>query len=86
MLAAMRDPDRDMAAVREAAGVPPDKHLIPIRLDLDDQRSVETAVDEVLDRVGAPDGVVHNAGVAGVGSIEEMPLDAWQHIFSTNLF
>ena len=38
------------------------------------------------DAVGAPDGLVHNAGVAAVGSVEEMPLNVWQQIFSTNLF
>lgn len=87
VLAAMRSADRDIAGVRESAGAPADdERLIPIRLDLDDQDSVDTAVAEITDRVGAPHGVVHNAGLAGVGSIEEMPIDAWQQIFSTNFF
>ena len=40
----------------------------------------------ILERVGAPDGVVHDAGIAGVGQLEEMPLEMWEQIFSTNLF
>jgi NAD(P)-dependent dehydrogenase (short-subunit alcohol dehydrogenase family) len=87
VLAAMRTPDRDLAALRaEAKAADGDPRLIPIRLDLDDDRSVAAAADEIVERVGAPFGIVHNAGVAGVGSIEEMPLDAWEQIFSTNLF
>jgi NAD(P)-dependent dehydrogenase (short-subunit alcohol dehydrogenase family) len=87
VLAAMRSPDRDISGVRAAAGAADDdERLIPISLDLDDQGSVDAAVAEISGRVGAPDGVVHNAGLAGVGSIEEMPIDAWQRIFSTNVF
>jgi NAD(P)-dependent dehydrogenase (short-subunit alcohol dehydrogenase family) len=78
VLAAMRNPDRDVGDL--------DPGIIPIRLDLDDDASVAAAAAEIVDRVGAPDGIVHNAGVAGVGSLEEMPLEAWQQIFSTNLF
>jgi len=87
VFAAMRNPDRDMAALRAEAGVGQgDPCLIPIRLDLDDDASIVAAVDEVLAHGGAPDGIVHNAGIAGVGSIEEMPIDAWQQIFATNFF
>jgi NAD(P)-dependent dehydrogenase (short-subunit alcohol dehydrogenase family) len=87
VLAAMRNPERDIAGLRAEAGAADrDPRLLPIRLDLDDQASVAAAVAEVAERVGAPDGVVHNAGIAGVGSIEEMPFDAWAQIVSTNLF
>ena len=48
--------------------------------------SIAAAAREVLDTVGAPDGVVHNAGVAGVGCVEEMPAAVFQQIFSTNFF
>ena len=78
VLAAMRNPDRDFADL--------DPGIIPIRLDLDDDSSVASATAEILERVGAPDGIVHNAGVAGVGSIEEMPIEAWQQMFATNVF
>ena len=38
----------------------------------------------ILDAVGAPDGVVHNAGVAGVGCVEEMPLKVMEEMLATN--
>lgn len=87
VLAAMRTPERDLAGLCAEAGVADgDPRLIPIRLDLDDDASVASAAAEIVERVGAPDGIVHNAGIAGVGSIEEMPFDAWAQIVSTNLF
>jgi NAD(P)-dependent dehydrogenase (short-subunit alcohol dehydrogenase family) len=79
VLAAMRNPARD-------GEFGDDARFIPIQLDLDDEASVAAAAGEVLERVGAPDGIVHSAGVAGVGSLEEMPLEMWEQIFSTNLF
>jgi NAD(P)-dependent dehydrogenase (short-subunit alcohol dehydrogenase family) len=36
--------------------------------------------------VGAPDALVHNAGVAAVGCVEEMPASVSAQIFSTNFF
>ena len=87
VLAAMRNPDRDLEGLRADAGAADgDPRLIPIRLDLDDRSSVAAAACKIIECVGPPDGVVHNAGVAGVGSIEEMPLEVWEQIFSTNLF
>jgi NAD(P)-dependent dehydrogenase (short-subunit alcohol dehydrogenase family) len=87
VLAAMRNPERDLAGVwADAGAVDGDSRLVPIRLDLDDEASVDAAAGEIIERVGSPDGVVHNAGVAGVGSIEEMPVEMWEQIFSTNLF
>jgi NAD(P)-dependent dehydrogenase (short-subunit alcohol dehydrogenase family) len=83
----MRNPDRDGGGLQADVGAgEDDPRLIPIRLDLDDEASVATAAAEIIERVGSPAGIVHNAGVAGVGSLEEMPLNAWEQIFSTNLF
>jgi NAD(P)-dependent dehydrogenase (short-subunit alcohol dehydrogenase family) len=59
---------------------------VPVQLDLDDRASIEAAAAEIIGRVGAPDALVHNAGVAGVGAVEEMPAEVYQQIFSTNLF
>jgi NAD(P)-dependent dehydrogenase (short-subunit alcohol dehydrogenase family) len=55
-----------------------------VRLDVADAGSVEKGALEILDRVGAPDGVVHNAGMAGVGATEEMPQDEFERMHSTN--
>jgi NAD(P)-dependent dehydrogenase (short-subunit alcohol dehydrogenase family) len=87
VVAAMRNPDRDLGPLLADAGATDgDPRLIPVRLDLDDEASVAAAASEIVDRVGAPDGLVHNAGIAGVGSLEEMPFEAWAQIISTNLF
>lgn len=63
-----------------------DSRLIGIHLDLDDSDSIATASEAIQDLVGAPFGLVHNAGIAGVGSLEEMPMSVWEQIFSTNFF
>lgn len=87
VVAAMRSVDDGMARLRAVTGAAhDDPRLIGVHLDLDDAVSVEEAARCVVDSVGAPHAVVHNAGVAGVGTLEEMPHERWEQIFSTNLF
>ncbi len=85
VVAAMRSPERGMDALRAATSArEDDPRLIGVRLDVDDAESVVAAAKEILERVGAPDGLVHNAGVTSVGTIEEMPVAEWERIVSTN--
>lgn len=87
VVAAVRSPEaaRDrLIAAADAA--PDDPRLVTVRLDLDDPASIAAAAEEIEAAVGAPDALVHNAGVAGVGCVEEMPDEVWTQIFSTNLF
>jgi NAD(P)-dependent dehydrogenase (short-subunit alcohol dehydrogenase family) len=87
VLAAMRSPEEGLVRLREATrSEPDDPRLVGIRLDVDDPASIADASVAILDAVGAPDGLVHNAGVAAVGTLEEMPMSVWQQIFSTNFF
>jgi NAD(P)-dependent dehydrogenase (short-subunit alcohol dehydrogenase family) len=87
VLAAMRSPDEGLERLRAATGAPAgDRRLVGVPLDLDDADSIAGAARVVLDSVGAPDGLVHNAGVAAVGCLEELPAAVWQQIFSTNFF
>ena len=87
VLGAMRSPEEGLARIRTITGsAEDDPRLIGVRLDLDDPASIAAAGAAIQDRVGAPDGLVHNAGIAGVGALEEMPLPVWEHIFSTNFF
>jgi NAD(P)-dependent dehydrogenase (short-subunit alcohol dehydrogenase family) len=60
--------------------------LIGVRLDLDDPASIVAAARAIEEAVGAPDALVHNAGIAAVGCVEEMPFDACERLFRTNLF
>jgi NAD(P)-dependent dehydrogenase (short-subunit alcohol dehydrogenase family) len=87
VLAAMRSPDEGLERLQVLTGAShDDPRLVGIRLDLDDEASITAAAGVILDAVGAPDGLVHNAGVAGVGCLEELPMSAWEQIFSTNFF
>ena len=87
VVAAMRSLEVGLDRLRSVTGASPgDDRLLGVRLDVDDPASIAAAAREVLDAVGAPDGLVHNAGVAGVGCVEEMPATVYQQIFSTNFF
>jgi NAD(P)-dependent dehydrogenase (short-subunit alcohol dehydrogenase family) len=73
--------------MRNATGAPADDpRLSAVRLDLTDAESIKQCACEIEKTIGAPHAIVHNAGVAAVGFVEETPTDAWEHIFSTNLF
>jgi NAD(P)-dependent dehydrogenase (short-subunit alcohol dehydrogenase family) len=87
VVAAMRAPDAGMAQLQDAIGAPADdRRLVPIPLDLDDRASIASAAASIVDAVGAPDAIVHNAGVAVVGAVEEMPPAGYDQVFSTNFF
>jgi NAD(P)-dependent dehydrogenase (short-subunit alcohol dehydrogenase family) len=87
VVAAVRSPDDGLERLRALTGAPTgDPRLLGIRLDLEDPGSIEAAAHTVLDSAGAPHGLVHNAGIAGVGCLEELPMQTWEQIFSTNFF
>jgi NAD(P)-dependent dehydrogenase (short-subunit alcohol dehydrogenase family) len=87
VVAAMRSPDTGLQRLRAATGAAADDpRLVAVRLDLDDPASIAAAAQAVGEAVGAPDALVHNAGVAAVGCVEEMPASVWTQIFSTNVF
>ncbi len=87
VVGAMRSPETGLerlrVATRSAAGEP---RLIGVRLDLQDPASIAAAAKSIEEAVGAPDALVHNAGIAAVGSVEDMPLEVWEQLFRTNLF
>lgn len=87
VVAAMRTVDRGLAALRAATGATPDDpRLVGVRLDLLDPDSIQQAAEEILAAVGTPYAVVHNAGIAAAGSVEELPTQVWQDMFWTHLF
>ena len=57
-----------------------------MQLDLTDSASIAAAAKAIIEAVGAPNAVVHNAGITAVGCVEELDLDVWQQLFATNLF
>lgn len=86
VVAAMRAPDAGLERLRAATGAAADdRRLIGVRLDLADPPSIAAAAKEIEAAVGAPDALVHNAGIAAVGCLEDMPIGVFERIFATNL-
>lgn len=57
-----------------------------VALDVRDKNSIQTAVNEVISKVGRLDIVINNAGVGITGPIEEIPTEEIKNNFETNLF
>jgi NAD(P)-dependent dehydrogenase (short-subunit alcohol dehydrogenase family) len=87
VVGAMRSPDVGLQRLRAATGAAvDDRRLVGVRLDLEDPSSIVAAAKRIEEAVGAPDVLVHNAGIAAAGSVEETPSEAWERLFRTNLF
>jgi NAD(P)-dependent dehydrogenase (short-subunit alcohol dehydrogenase family) len=87
VVAAMRSVDAGMERLREAARArEDDPRLIGIPLDLTDSASVTAAAKSIEETVGAPYGLVHNAGISAAGMVEETPMSLWERMFATNIF
>ena len=57
-----------------------------VAMDVRDDASVVEGVKRAIDRIGALDSLVCNAGIGVFGSIEEVPLQAAREQFETNWF
>ncbi len=57
-----------------------------VRLDVNDEASVQRGVAEVHRQAGHIDVLVNNAGIAGSGAIEVASIEATQKTFETNYF
>jgi NAD(P)-dependent dehydrogenase (short-subunit alcohol dehydrogenase family) len=80
----MRNPDR-AEALRESIGI----EKLPISiltLDVDSDESVADAVAAARSRGGSIDVLVNNAGIERIGSIEELPFEAFRSVMETNYF
>lgn len=81
--ATMRNPAASPALAETAA-----REKLPISIstmDVDSDASVTDAIAAIL-KNGPIDVLVNNAGVEGVGSVEEFPLDKFRAIMETNYF
>lgn len=58
-------------------------HAVP--LDVTDEASVEAALDRTIERFGAIDGVVANAGITVDGRATALPIEDFDRIFATNV-
>jgi NAD(P)-dependent dehydrogenase (short-subunit alcohol dehydrogenase family) len=55
-------------------------------LDVDDEESVEEAIDAILAQAGYLDAVVNNAGVERMGALEDLSMDDFRACMETNYF
>lgn len=87
IVAAMRSVESGMEKLRAATGAAVgDPRLTGVKLDLTDLPSIPAAAKAIEAAVGAPDALVHNAGIAAFAGVEEFPDEVWQQMFATNLF
>src|SRR5215210_3731060 len=65
-----------------------DNHLpiIISPLDVTDDQSVQSTINDVLSKEGYIDVLVNNAGIASWGAVEELPMQAFKADMETNFF
>jgi NAD(P)-dependent dehydrogenase (short-subunit alcohol dehydrogenase family) len=86
VVAAMRSPEAGLERLRAATGArDDDTRLIGVQLDLQDQASIRAAAKVILEAVGAPHALVHIAGIAAAGMVEETPIELWEQMFATHV-
>jgi NAD(P)-dependent dehydrogenase (short-subunit alcohol dehydrogenase family) len=61
-------------------------NIVPVKLDIDQDESVQACVAQVLQEAGAIDVLVNNAGVGLAGAVEMVPLNRVRQMFETNFF
>jgi NAD(P)-dependent dehydrogenase (short-subunit alcohol dehydrogenase family) len=76
---------RNRAALQAALG-PETRSCLLVDLDVTNALQAYAAIDAALERFGAIDVLVNNAGYAHLGFFEEMSLDHVDQQLSTNLF
>ncbi|HEV8373159.1 MAG TPA: SDR family NAD(P)-dependent oxidoreductase, partial [Actinomycetota bacterium] len=74
--------DLDPAAAAPAEGA---ESPLPLVADVTDEDSVGAAVAAVVDRWGALDVLVNNAGVGAQGTVEDNPYEEWRRVLDVNL-
>lgn len=60
--------------------------LETLELDVTADASVQRAIKAVLQKFGHIDVLINNAGVAYIGTVEELTLEDWHRQFETNFF
>jgi NAD(P)-dependent dehydrogenase (short-subunit alcohol dehydrogenase family) len=57
-----------------------------LAMDVDSDQSVNEVVGELHKQGGAIDVLINNAGIERIGSIEELPMEAFRSVMETNYF
>jgi NAD(P)-dependent dehydrogenase (short-subunit alcohol dehydrogenase family) len=84
VFAGMRNLDRgdELREVTSKEKLP----LTIVKLDVDDDSSVEAAFKGILQENGHVDALINNAGILGGGPVEEVPMDVFRKVMETNFF
>ena len=61
------------------------RRALPVVMDVRSEDSVDGAVAEVVERLGAPDILVNNAGVYPHSEVISMPIEEWDEVLAVNL-
>jgi NAD(P)-dependent dehydrogenase (short-subunit alcohol dehydrogenase family) len=83
--ATMRNPKTGSKELREIA----EREHLPVEiaaLDVDSDESVRNAFAKILTEAGRVDVLVNNAGISGIGPVEEKPIAAFRGVMETNYF
>jgi NAD(P)-dependent dehydrogenase (short-subunit alcohol dehydrogenase family) len=71
------------AAVETAESIGPG--AVPLTVDVADEAGTEVLAAETVERFGRIDVLFNNAGVSGVGNLEETSIDLWEHVMRVNV-
>lgn len=58
---------------------------VALTVDVADEAGTEALAAETVERFGRIDVLFNNAGVSGVGNLEETTLDLWEHVMRVNV-
>ncbi|MGW2399662.1 SDR family NAD(P)-dependent oxidoreductase [Kitasatospora sp. NPDC001664] len=86
VIATMRDTGKAEPLLKAAAEEGLAERIRIKRLDVVDPASVTACLDEVIAEYGRLDALVNNAGAAGVGTVEQMGVDAVRATMEVNFF
>ncbi|WP_066048300.1 oxidoreductase [Robertmurraya korlensis] len=85
VLATMRNVNKKVALLEKAEEAAVTKMVEIYPLDVTDENSI-LALKEKLKKLGRVDVLVNNAGFAGAGFSEEIPIEEYRQQFETNVF
>jgi NAD(P)-dependent dehydrogenase (short-subunit alcohol dehydrogenase family) len=72
--------------VRASEQFPPDTEVMTVRCDIRRRADVRAAVDAIVDRWGAVDILINNAGVIQVGPLEHMTTGDFENAMATHFW
>ncbi len=72
----------EIEAVRKVAG----QKVVTVAADVSDRTQAEPAIQTAIQQLGPPQLLITSAGIARPGHFQELPVDAFEQVMSTNYF